>query len=143
MIEDAEKLITNANNVTTDTCSLASSSQRENSNMVYESENLEKSDNLFNKIVNMTINHAGYELNTVTASDTQVDIESNQEKVTHTNNENIDQTLLRSRTIREVSVSPIPKEPMIGKIEMAASTLMMPAVQEIFAEAMPSNARNP
>ena len=61
-----------ADNVTSDMCSLASSSQRENSNAVFASEKLENSDDIVDAVSNMTINDVRCELNTATASDAQV-----------------------------------------------------------------------
>ena len=106
--EDEEGEITDANNVTTDTCSLASSSHRENSNVFFTSEKLEKSDEIVKEFKSTTINDARYELNTVTASDAQVDPVRNPDTVTNTSNGIIDQKLLRCRTIGEVSTLPPP-----------------------------------
>ena len=64
----------NANNVTADTFSHASSSQRENLKVIFKSEKLEKVYKIVNSVNNMTINDSGYELNTVTASDIQGDL---------------------------------------------------------------------
>ena len=49
-----------ANNVTDDTCSIASSSQRESLNAIFASENLEKPDELVNAAKSMTINSIIY-----------------------------------------------------------------------------------
>ena len=48
------------NNVTADSFSLTSSSQRENSNVIFTSEKLEKLDELVNAVKNMTINGVRY-----------------------------------------------------------------------------------
>ena len=57
-----------ANNVNSDTCSLASSSQRGNFNGIFASDNIENSDKIIDTVANMTTNDAGYELNTLTTS---------------------------------------------------------------------------
>ena len=93
--EDKEGEITDANNVTNDTWSLVSSSQRENLNAMFTSEKLEKSDELVDAVKNMKMNDVGYELNTTTKSDAQVNITSNLDTVTHTINGIIDQIALR------------------------------------------------
>ena len=88
-----------ANNVTDDTCSIASSSQRESLNAIFASEKLEKPDELVNAVKSMTINSIIYELNTATVSDAQVDLAINPDTVTHTSNGIIDQKLLSIQTI--------------------------------------------
>ena len=93
--EDEEGEITDANNVTNDTWSLVSSSQRENLNAMFTSEKLEKSDELVDAVKNMKMNDVGYELNTTTKSDAQVNITRNLDTVTHTINGIIDQIALR------------------------------------------------
>ena len=117
MREDEEESITDAKNFTTYTSSLASSTQRENSNATFASEKLENSDNLLDAVSNMKINNVGYELNTATASDAQVEFLSNKDKFTHTSNGITRQTLLNSRTIsighKEVSVFTPPTNPSI------------------------------
>ena len=72
MREDEGEAITDAINVTADTFSLDSSSQREKLNAIFASEKLENSDNIVNAVTNMTINDVKYELNTATDSDSQV-----------------------------------------------------------------------
>ena len=89
--EDEEETITGANNVTDDTFSHASSSQRENLNAIFTIEKLEKSDELVDEVKNLKINNSGYELNTATASDVQGDLTSNTDTVTHTSNGMLDQ----------------------------------------------------
>ena len=84
MREDEEEKITDANNVTADTLSLASNTQRENPNAEFASEKLENSDYLVDAVANMKINNVGYELNAATASDAQVEFLSNKDKFTHT-----------------------------------------------------------
>ena len=118
----------------------ASSSQWENSNKIFTSEKLEKSDKLVDAINNSTINNAVYELNTATAIYPQGDLTSNPDTITHTRNRILDQQLLSCRTTREVSVLPHPKTPRISAIIPAPPTLLMPAVKEIFADAMSGNA---
>ena len=79
-----------SNNVTYDTCSLLSSSQRENLSAIFTSEKLEKSEKLVYAVNNMKINDVRYELNIETMSDSQVDLASDSDTVTHTSNGIID-----------------------------------------------------
>ena len=81
MREDEEEAITYANNVTSDTFSLASSPQRKNSNAIFASEKLENSDCLVNTVAYTIIKDIGYKINAATASDTQVKFSSNTEKI--------------------------------------------------------------
>ena len=90
-IEDEEESITNSENVTADEFSHASSSQRENSNAIFTSEKLEKSDELVNAINKSTVNDAVYELNTATTSDTQGNLMRDPYTVTQTSNRIPDQ----------------------------------------------------
>ena len=94
MIEDGQGEITDSNNVTTDMCSLAPSSQRENQNAIFASEKLENLDDLVNAVKNMKINDVGYQLNTATASDSQVKFVINTYKITYTSNGDNHQKLL-------------------------------------------------
>ena len=71
MREDEKILITGANNVTADTFSHESGSQRDISNAIFTSEKIEKSDKIVDAVNKLTINYTRYELNTVTASDAQ------------------------------------------------------------------------
>ena len=52
------KSITDANNVTADTFSHASSTQREDANKIFTSENLDKLDKIVDSVKNLTINCA-------------------------------------------------------------------------------------
>ena len=61
-------------------------SQRENLSAIFTSEKLEKLYELIDTINNLTIKNSGYELNTVTASNTQGDLTRNPDTVTHTSN---------------------------------------------------------
>ena len=75
-----------------DTFSHASSSQRENANAFFTSENLDKSSELIDTVNNLTINATKYyESNKETASDAHGDIKRNPETVTHTSNRNFEQ----------------------------------------------------
>ena len=118
----------------------ASSSQRENSNVIFIIEKLEKSDKLVNAISNFTINDAGYELNTATASDAQGDITSDPDTFTQTSNVILDQNLLSCRTIGEVSILSPPTNPSIVTIILSPQTLLMPVVKEIFSDTTSGNA---
>ena len=81
-----EESITDDNNVTVDTFS-QSSAHRENLNAIFTSEKLDKSDELVDKVINLTINNAKYyESNTATKSDVKGDLTRNPETVTHTSN---------------------------------------------------------
>ena len=55
-----EESIADANNVTADTFSHASNTQRDNANAVFTSEKLDNSDDLVDAIKNLTINDAEY-----------------------------------------------------------------------------------
>ena len=70
--------IADANNVTVDTFSHMSNTQKENVNMIFTSEKLDKSYELVDAVNNFTINNAKYyESNTATTSDTQGDLTRN------------------------------------------------------------------
>ena len=137
MREDKEEFITDANNVTADTFSHASSLQRENSNGIFTIEKLKKLNKPVNAINNLTINDSGYELNTATASDAQGNLASNPYIVIHTSSRILDQKLLSFRTIGKVSVLPPPKNPSIYTIGLAPQTLLTPSAKEIFTYATP------
>ena len=62
------------------------SSYRENLDTIFTNEKIEKSDELVNTINNLTINNPIYELNIATTSDTQGNLTSDPDTVTHTNN---------------------------------------------------------
>ena len=62
-----EESITDAKNVTADTFSIASSTQRENLNAIFASKKIVNSDYLVNVVTKMTTNNIRYELNTATA----------------------------------------------------------------------------
>ena len=80
-----EESTTGANRVTADTFIHAPSEQRENPNEIFTSEKLDKLEELVDAVKNLTINDAKYyESSTATASDTQGDLTSNPETVTHT-----------------------------------------------------------
>ena len=64
-----EESITDSNNITGDIFSNAFNTQRENTNTIFTSEKLDKSDKLVDTVKKMTINDAKYyESNTATAS---------------------------------------------------------------------------
>ena len=69
MREDEEGAITDTNHITSDTFSIESSQQRKNSNDIFTSEELKKSDELVNAVKNTKINNVRYKLNTATMSD--------------------------------------------------------------------------
>ena len=73
-----EESITGANNATADTFSHASNTQRENANVSYKNQNLDKSDKLVNAVKKLTINDAKYyESITATMSDAQGNLTQN------------------------------------------------------------------
>ena len=119
IIEHEEESITDANNFTADAFSPAYISQRENLDEIFTSEMLDKLDDIVDVINNLTINDVRYELNKAIASESQDNIMSDldtlthtsnsPDPVTHTSNGIVDQQLLRGRTIRKISVFPPPE----------------------------------
>ena len=100
-------------------------------------------DKLVDAINNFTINDAGCELNTATTSDTQGDLTSDPDTVTHASNRNLAQNLLSFRTVGEFSGLPLPMNP---KIRLTPRTLLTPGVKEILVDATSGNVwtnRNP
>ena len=86
-----EESIPDADNVTAGTFSHAFNAQRENSNAIFTSEELDKLDGLVEILNNLTINNAKYyESNTAIASDAQGDFTRNPETTTHTSNGNFE-----------------------------------------------------
>ena len=80
-----------ANNVTADTFSRASNTQRENANTIFTSEKLDESDELVDAVKNLTMNDAEYyESHTATVSDVQGNFTRNPETVTHTSKGNFE-----------------------------------------------------
>ena len=73
-------------NITADVFSRAYSSMRENPNAIFIKEKVQTQENLVDAINNLTINNAGYALNTVTVSGAQGDPTSNPDTVTYTSN---------------------------------------------------------
>ena len=66
-----EESISDANNVTADTLIHTTNTQRENTNAIFTSEKLDKSDDLADALKDFKINHSGYYAsNSVTVSDT-------------------------------------------------------------------------
>ena len=127
VIEDEEESISDSNHVTADAFSHASSSHRENLGVIFTSKKLEKLEELVEAINNLKIDDARYELNTATASETQGDLTSNQDTVTHTSN------------LIEVSVLPTPTN---LAIRLMTQMLLTPEVKEIFLDTTPVNAWN-
>ena len=85
-----EESIADDNNVTADTFSHASNTQRENTNAVITIEKLNKLDKLVDAVKKLTINNAKYyKSNTATANDTQGNLTRNLETVTHNRNGNV------------------------------------------------------
>ena len=150
MREDEEGKITDDKNVTDDTCSLESSSWKENPNTIFASEKIENLDKLVNTVANMTINNISYELNTATPLDAQVGFAINKDKINLTSNRDNHQKLLSIRTIgicHKYIFSFMPTtDPNIGannqsallistEIVQAQQALQSPAVQETTKDA--------
>ena len=84
-----EALITDANNVTADTFCHTPNTQRENANIIFTSENLDKLDELADALKYLIIRGAEfYESDTATANDAQGDSTRDQKTATHTSNGN-------------------------------------------------------
>ena len=118
MIEEEEEAIMEANNVTDDTFSPAFSPLRQNTNTIFESENLESLNKLVNAVAifeNTTINIVVYELNVATPSDAQVEFAITSDGITHASNGITRQNLLSSQMIRirhkDIYVVPPPTNP--------------------------------
>ena len=138
--------------------SLAFIPQRENSNTSFAGEKIDNPNKLVNKVTNTKINNFGYELNTVTMSDTQVKFAIYPYGITHTNNGITHQNLCSSRIIgirhEEVSVLPPTMDPRIGTnnksdfsiingIVLVPPMLNYPAVKEIItATALNNTGKN-
>ena len=128
-----------ANNITTDTISHASNTQRENANLIFPGEKLDKSYELVDAVKQFTINDAKYyDSNTATTSDAQGDLTCYLDAVTHTSNWNeiviytsnriFEQNLLFNWTI---PVSPLEMntgiDQVIVPIILSPQTLLEPA----------------
>ena len=113
-MEDEEESITDSNNINSDVFIHAYSSQIENLDAIFTSDNLDRSNEPVNAINNLKINNARYELKTTTTSDAQGNLTSDLDTVTHTSNgpdtvthtSNVvsNKKLLRFRTIGEFHV---------------------------------------
>ena len=135
-----------ANNVTGDTFSHTSNTQRENANAIFTSENIDKSDNLVDAVNKLTINYFDYYgSNTDTASDAQDDFTRNLETVTHTSNWNetvthtsnrdFEQNLLSNRTVPVVFLTMNPSiNQRIAPFVVAPQTLLAPATEEVVTD---------
>ena len=76
-----------ANNVTANTFSHTPNTQKESANMIFTSEELDKSDELADTLKDLTIkNSVYYAPNSATSSDAQRDLTSDPKTVTHTRN---------------------------------------------------------
>ena len=127
-----------ANNITADTFSHVYSSKRENTNMVFTTEELEKLEKLVGAVNNLTINDAKYnESNTATVNDAQVNLTKNPETVTHTSNGICEQKLLSYRTIPVLSPPINPEvDQGIVEIKFMPPMILMPVTNEIIADAV-------
>ena len=128
-----EESISDADNITADTIIHTSNTQRENANVIFTSEKLDKSDEMADALKDLIINDAGYhESDTATASDAQVDPTRDPKTVTHisngkgkvmeTSNGNFKQKLLSNRNLPVV----VPT--------MAPHTLLTPATKEFVVD---------
>ena len=129
-----------------DTFSHTSNTQRENTNAIFTSEKLDKSDKLADALNDLTINDTKYyESNTATVSDAQSNITHNMESVTHSNNGNetptntsngnVEQKLLSNQTIPVVILTMNPRiEQRTALIVVAHQTLLTPSTKEVFVE---------
>ena len=115
-----EESITDANDITVDTFSNASNTQRENASGIFTNEKLDKLDEPVDAIYNLTINDSKYsDSKTATASGSQGDITRNPETVTYTSNSketvtrisngNYEQKLLSNWTIPAVILTINPR----------------------------------
>ena len=139
--------ISDAENVTADTFSHTSNTQIDNANAIFTSEKLDKSDELADKLKDLTINDAQYYVsNSATANDAKGDPASDPKTVTHTSdgkgkvmdtiNGNSQQKILSNRTLPVV----VPTMnlridnrivPIVGDFQ----TLFTPATKEVVADA--------
>ena len=82
-----EVSISDASNLTADTFSHTLNTQRENKNVIFTSEKLDKMDDLTDALKYLTINNAKYYVsNSATASDAQVNLTHNPKTLTHISN---------------------------------------------------------
>ena len=129
-----------------------SNTQRENINVIFTIEKLDKLDDLAEALKNFTINYAKYyDSDTANASDAQGDTTQNTRTVTHTINwkvkvtdtssGNFKQKLLSNRTLHVVvpTMNPI-IDPRIIPIVAAPQTLLMPETKEVVVDAACSDA---
>ena len=112
-----------------------SNTNRENANIIFTSDKLDKTEELVDAVNILTINYAEYyESNTATASDAQGDLTHNQEIVTQTSNGNFEQKILRNLTI---PVLPPTMNPGIDQgivlIILSPHTILTPATKELVA----------
>ena len=127
-----------------DTFSHTSNTQRDNSNTIFTSEKLNKSDDLVDTLKDFTINDAKYYVsNSATENDAKCDPESNPETVTHTSdgkekvtdtsNINSQQKSLSNQNLPVVVPEMNPSiNDRIASIGGASQTFSMPATKEVF-----------
>ena len=130
-----------------DTFSHISNTQRENANVIFTSDKLDKSEDLVDAEKNLTINNTKYyESGISTVNDVQGDLKCNPETVTHasngnktvthTNNRNFKQNLLSNRTIPVVvPMMNLNIDQRIAPIVLAPQTLFTPATKEVITDA--------
>ena len=130
-----------------DTFSHTSNTQRENTNAMFTSEKLDKSDELEDALNYMAINNAKYyESNSATSRDAQGDPTRNPMTVTHSSNRkkkvtdtsigNFEQILLRNWNLPVVIPTMNPRiDQSIVPIAVATKTLLKPETKEVVADA--------
>ena len=122
-----EESISDVNNVTSDTFGHTPNTQRENANVIFTSEKLDKLDELVDAVNNLTINDAKYyDSNTATASDAQGNLTINPETATHTSSGKFEQKLLSYQTTPFLF---LPTNSGIVAFVLAPQTLMTPATK--------------
>ena len=136
-----------ANNVTADTFSNTSNTQREDANAIFTSVKLDKSDELVDTLKDLTINDAEYYVsNSATANDAKGDSSSDPKTVTYTSdgkgkvrdtsNGKFQQTLLSNHTLPAVYLAMNPRiDDRIATIGGASETLSKLARKEFVTDA--------
>ena len=126
-----------------------SNTQKVNTNAIFTSEKLDKSDDLVDIEQKLTVNDAKYyESKTVTASDAQGDLTRNLETVTHTSNKNktvtntsngnFEQKLLSNRTIPVVVPKMNPRiDQIIATSLVVPQALFTPLTKEVVVDMVP------
>ena len=124
--------------------------KRENTNAIFTSEKIDKSDKLVATLKDLTINDAEYNVsNSATVDDAKGDPTSNLTKVTHTSdgkgkvadtsNRSLQQKLLSNQTLPVVFLTMDPSiDNSIATIGGASETLAVSATKKVVADTAPS-----